>query len=109
MKVRSSQSIAPPPWCAVTVSVADAEAVLLAFCPVVSELAAMVSVYEPAAPLETLRVMVQLPLAGMVPPARASVPEPAVKEPLQVVAGTGDVAIVTPLGTVLVRAAWVSG
>lgn len=63
----------------------------------------------PVALLETLTVMVQLPLAGIVAAARVSVPLPAVSVPLQVLAAAGEVAGVTPLGNVSVRVAWVSG
>jgi hypothetical protein len=68
----------------------------------------MVSVYVPAAPLETLKVIVQLALAGMVALARVCVPVPEAKEPLHVLAAAGELDTASPPGSVFVKATWVS-
>ncbi len=77
---------------------------MLAFCADVSALAAIVFVYVPAVPLDTLTVIVQLPLAGMVPLVSAAEPLPAVTEPLQVLVAAGEVAMVRPLGITSINA-----
>jgi hypothetical protein len=80
---------------------------LLVFCADVSALAAIVLVYVPAVPLDTLTVIVQLPLAGIVPLVSAAEPALADKDPLHVFAAAGEVAMLRPLGSVSVRAIWV--
>jgi hypothetical protein len=77
---------------------------LLVFCADVSALAAIVLVYVPAVPLDTLTVIVQLPLAGIVPLVSAAEPALADEDPLHVFAAAGEVAMLRPLGSVSVRA-----
>ncbi len=60
-------------------------------------------------PLDTLTVIVQLPLAGIVAPVSAADPPLADRDPLHVLAAAGVVAIVSPLGSESVRAACVNG
>ena len=93
---------------AVAVTVSDAEALpeLLPPGPVDNALAAIELVYVPAAALVTLKIMVHVPFAGMLPPAMVTalaelvnVPDP----PLHVVVGAGEVSTVNPAGRVSVK------
>jgi Flp pilus assembly protein CpaB len=63
----------------------------------------------PAVPLDTLRVIVQLPLAGIVPLASAAEPVADDTEPLHVLVAAGEVATLSPLGNASVSATWVKG
>ena len=63
----------------------------------------------PVVPLDTLRVMVQLPLAGIVPPEIVAAPAVVASDPLQVLAAAGEVASVTPLGSVSAKLICVRG
>jgi hypothetical protein len=54
-------------------------------------------------------VIVQLPLAGIVPVVSAADPPLADNDPLHVLAAAGEVAIVSPLGSASVRLICVSG
>ena len=103
----SSQSRPPPPlFGAVTVSEVDALAELPPAGPVERAFAAIVLAKVPAAALLTLMVMVQLPLAGILAPARVTLPVELVNvpdAPLQVVVGAGEVWTVRLAGTVSVK------
>jgi hypothetical protein len=79
---------------AVTVSGAELVAELLPAGPVDNALAAITLVYVPDDALFTLRVMEQLPSAGMFAPAMVTVLVELVKvpdAPAQVVVGAGEV------------------
>jgi hypothetical protein len=56
-------------------------------------------------PLDTVRVSVQLPLAGIVPPVSLAVPVVVDKDPEQVVDAAGEVARLKLLGSESVKAA----
>lgn len=92
---------------AVTVSVAEAAAALPPAGPVISAFAAMVFLYAAAAALETLKVMLQLPVAGMIAPARVTEAEVVVRlpAPVQLVDGAGELATRTPAGRLSLKLA----
>jgi len=92
----SHPSSAPPPLLlgAITVSETELADGLLPAGAVDSACAAMALVKLPAVALFTLSVIVQLPSAGMLAPARVTVLEELVKvpdAPGQVVVGVGEV------------------
>jgi hypothetical protein len=104
----SHQSKSPPPLLlgAVTVSEVDALAVLPPAEAVESAFAAIVLPYVPAVALLTVMVMEQLPLAGILAPAMATVLAELVSvpdEPLHVVVGAGEVCTLRLAGTVSVK------
>jgi hypothetical protein len=107
----SSQSSAPPPpppllLGAVTVSEAEALAELPPAGAVESEFAAMALVYVAAVALITLRVMEQLPFAGMTAPAKLTLLVELVNvpdAPAQVVVGVGEVWMFRLAGRVAVK------
>jgi hypothetical protein len=85
---------------AVTVSVAETAAALPPAGPVISAFTGMMFLYAAAAALETPKVTLQVPRAGMIAPAKLTEAEVVVKlpAPVQFVEGAGELATCTPLG-----------